>query len=87
MFNQQEKVSALVERRAKARLGGGAERIDAQHAKGKLTASLLIPEGLFMMAIPIGCILLMLHSVEFMLDILTEQAPCMKEEKKEAPEE
>ena len=56
-------------------------------AKGKLTASLLIPEGLFMMAIPIGCILLMLHSVEFMLDILTEQAPCMKEEKKEAPEE
>ncbi len=56
--------------------------------KGKLTASLLIPEGLFMLAIPIGCILLVLHSVEFMLDILTEQAPCMQEtEKKEEPEE
>ena len=51
MFNQQEKVSALVERRAKARLGGGAERIDAQHAKGKLTAreriGLLLDEGSF----------------------------------------
>src|SRR5512137_2792913 len=28
----------LEEKRAKARLGGGAKRIDAQHAKGKLTA-------------------------------------------------
>ena len=54
-------------------------------AKGKLTASLLIPEGLFMLAIPIGCVLLILHSVEYMLDILTEQASCMKlpEKKKE----
>ncbi len=53
-------------------------------AKGKLTASLLIPEGLFMMAIPIGCVLLMLHTVEYLLDILTEQAPCMREEEKKA---
>ncbi len=41
----------LGERRAAARLGGGAKRIDAQHAKGKLTAreriELLLDEGSF----------------------------------------
>ena len=38
MSIQQEKISALVERREKARLGGGPKRIEAQHQKGKLTA-------------------------------------------------
>ncbi|MFN9775654.1 MAG: carboxyl transferase domain-containing protein, partial [Burkholderiales bacterium] len=37
--------------RARARLGGGQKRIDAQHAKGKLTAreriELLLDEGSF----------------------------------------
>lgn len=47
-------------------------------AHGKLTASLLIPEGLFMLALPLGALLLILHSIEYLLDILTEQAPCMK---------
>lgn len=43
-------------------------------AKNRLTSALLIPEGLFMMALPLGCILLILHSVEHMLDIcLTEE--------------
>ena len=41
----------LEERRAEARLGGGQRRIDAQHAKGKLTAreriELLLDEGSF----------------------------------------
>jgi propionyl-CoA carboxylase beta chain len=41
----------LEEKRAKARLGGGQQRIDAQHAKGKLTArerlELLLDEGSF----------------------------------------
>lgn len=48
-------------------------------AHGKLTASLLIPEGLLMLALPIGALLLILHSIEFMLDVLTENAPCMQE--------
>lgn len=67
----------------------GWEKSLSLFAKGKLTASLLIPEGLFMLAIPVGCVLLILHSVEHMLDILTEQAPCMQEEEKkpEAGEE
>jgi propionyl-CoA carboxylase beta chain len=34
----QELIEQLEQRRAKARLGGGQKRIDAQHAKGKLTA-------------------------------------------------
>ena len=41
----------LEERRAEARAGGGQKRIDAQHAKGKLTAreriELLLDEGSF----------------------------------------
>ena len=41
----------LEERRAQARLGGGQKRIEAQHAKGKLTArervEVLLDEGSF----------------------------------------
>jgi propionyl-CoA carboxylase beta chain len=46
-----EIVAALEKRRAEARLGGGQKRIDAQHAKGKLTAreriAVLLDEGSF----------------------------------------
>ena len=38
MSIQSENIEKLVERRAKARLGGGEKRIEAQHAKGKKTA-------------------------------------------------
>ena len=38
MSIQKEKIKELVDRRAAARVGGGQKRIDAQHAKGKLTA-------------------------------------------------
>ena len=51
MSIQTEKISELVERRAKARMGGGQKRIDAQHAKGKYTAreriAKLLDEGSF----------------------------------------
>jgi len=44
-------LQVLEDRRAEARIGGGAKRIDAQHAKGKLTArerlELLLDEGSF----------------------------------------
>jgi acetyl-CoA carboxylase carboxyltransferase component len=47
----EDKIKKLVELRAEARMGGGAKRIDAQHAKGKLTArervDLLLDEGSF----------------------------------------
>ena len=38
MSIQTDKIQALAERRAKARMGGGEKRIEAQHAKGKKTA-------------------------------------------------
>lgn len=51
MSIQQDKIEQLVARRAKARLGGGEKRIEAQHQKGKLTArerlALLLDEGSF----------------------------------------
>jgi propionyl-CoA carboxylase beta chain len=44
-------LEALEDKRAQARLGGGAKRVEAQHAKGKLTAreriELLLDEGSF----------------------------------------
>ncbi len=47
----QEIIRQLEEKRAKARLGGGEQRIEAQHAKGKLTAreriTVLLDEGSF----------------------------------------
>ncbi|MBP8791198.1 MAG: methylmalonyl-CoA carboxyltransferase, partial [Breznakibacter sp.] len=50
-MQNKDKVKALIEKRAQAKLGGGQKRIDAQHAKGKLTAreriELLVDEGSF----------------------------------------
>ena len=47
----QEIIRQLEEKRAKTRLGGGEQRIEAQHAKGKLTArervTVLLDEGSF----------------------------------------
>ena len=46
-----EKIKELVARRKEARIGGGQKKIDAQHAKGKLTArerlDLLLDKGSF----------------------------------------
>ena len=50
MVNQ-EKINELIQKRAKAKMGGGEKRIDSQHAKGKLTAreriELLLDEDSF----------------------------------------
>lgn len=46
-----DRIKKLMDTRAKTRMGGGQKRIDAQHAKGKLTAreriDLLVDEGSF----------------------------------------
>jgi len=50
-MSNQDKIKNLIDLRAEAKLGGGAKRIDSQHAKGKLTAreriDLLLDEGSF----------------------------------------
>lgn len=51
MSRQTEGIRTLVEKREKARLGGGQKRIEAQHEKGKMTArerlAMLLDEGSF----------------------------------------
>ncbi|WP_068473915.1 acyl-CoA carboxylase subunit beta [Saccharicrinis aurantiacus] len=50
-MSNKDKVQKLIDLRAEAKLGGGQKRIDAQHAKGKLTAreriEALLDEGSF----------------------------------------
>jgi len=50
-MSNQDKIKQLIDFRAQAKLGGGQNRIDAQHEKGKLTAreriELLLYEGSF----------------------------------------
>ena len=37
-MQHQDRINELIEKRGKARLGGGEKRIDSQHKKGKFTA-------------------------------------------------
>ena len=50
-MNNQDKINRLIELRSKAKLGGGINRIEAQHEKGKMTAreriEQLLDEGSF----------------------------------------
>jgi len=50
-MTNKDKIGGLIKKRAEAKLGGGAARIDKQHEKGKLTAreriNLLLDEGSF----------------------------------------
>lgn len=50
-MNSQERIKQLLDYREKARVGGGEQRIEAQHSKGKLTAreriTMLLDEGSF----------------------------------------
>lgn len=50
-MNNQDKIKKLIDLRVEAKLGGGEKRIEAQHAKGKLTAreriELMLDEGSF----------------------------------------
>ena len=50
-MSNKTKIQVLNEQKAKSRLGGGADRIEAQHKKGRLTAreriDLLLDKGSF----------------------------------------
>ena len=50
-MKNQEKINMLIEKREKAQLGGGQDRIDSQHKKGKYTAreriDMVLDEGSF----------------------------------------
>lgn len=58
----------------------GMEKVITQMANGKHTFSLGWPEWVFSVFLPIGCVFLILHTIEFFIDVMTNNAPCVKPE-------
>ena len=58
----------------------GIDKVLTQMANGKHTFSLGWPEWVFTIFLPIGCVFLILHTIEFRIDVMTENAPCVKSE-------
>ena len=58
----------------------GAEKVLAQMANGKRTFSLGWPEWVFTIFLPIGTVFLILHTIEFLIDVMTNNADCVKTE-------
>lgn len=58
----------------------GMEKVITQMANGKHTFSLGWPEWVFSIFLPIGCVFLILHTIEFFIDVMTNNAPCVKPE-------
>ena len=65
----------------------GYEKVLTQMKNGKRTFSLMIPEWIFTLAIVIGAVLLILHTIEFCVDVMADNAPCAKDAEKEGEEE
>lgn len=60
----------------------GINKVLTQMANGKHTFSLGWPEWVFTIFLPIGCVFLILHTIEFFIDVMADNAPCMKSEEK-----
>ena len=58
----------------------GWEKVLSQMESGKHTSSLGWPEWVFTIFLPIGCIFLILHTIEYLVDVLHGDADCVKEE-------
>ena len=58
----------------------GAEKVLAEMANGKRTFSLGWPEWVFTIFLPIGAVFLILHTIEFLIDVMTNNADCVKTE-------
>lgn len=58
----------------------GIDKVAAQLANGKRTFSLGWPEWVFTIFLPIGCVFLILHTIEFFVDVMTNKADCVKSE-------
>ena len=42
-------------------------------ANGKRTPSLMVPEWMFTVFLPVGCIFLLLHTIEYCMDFLSKK--------------
>ena len=56
----------------------GFDKVAIQIANGKHTFSLGWPEWVFTIFLPIGCVFLVLHTIEFCIDVMTNNAACVK---------
>ena len=51
----------------------GWDKVLSQMASGKQTPSLLWPEWVFTIFLPIGCIFLILHTIEYCIDFMSQK--------------
>ena len=51
----------------------GVDKVLNQMASGKQTPSLLLPEWIFTIFLPIGCIFLILHTIEYCMDFMAQK--------------
>ena len=56
----------------------GIDKVMTQMKNGKKTPSLLLPEWIFTIFLPIGAVFLILHTIEFCIDVWTNNAACVK---------
>lgn len=56
----------------------GIDKVLTQMANGKQTPSLLLPEWIFTIFLPIGAVFLILHTIEFCIDVMTNNAACVQ---------
>lgn len=53
----------------------GIDKVASQMASGKHTSSLNWPEWVFTIFLPIGAVFLVLHTIEFCVDVMTNNVP------------
>ncbi len=51
----------------------GFDKVLTQLASGKRTPSLMLPEWMFTIFLPIGCIFLILHTIEYCMDFMSQK--------------
>lgn len=62
----------------------GFAKVASQLATGKETFSLGWPEWIFTILLPVGSIFVALHAIEYMVDVLSGNAACVKTKSEEA---
>lgn len=65
-------------------LWSGWDKVQTQMASGKTTPSLVWPEWVFTIFLPIGAIFLMLHTIEFFLGFMGKKEEAIEEGGKDA---
>lgn len=51
----------------------GIKKVMTQMSNGKRTPSLMLPEWVFTIFLPIGCVFLILHTIEYCMDYLSQK--------------